>query len=233
MSAPDTRNSIFGPLAVLPRGPHRLTRAEVAASQRARLMAAAAELLGEKGYASTTIAEVARRASVSPNQFYEHFRDKEECVLAAYDVFIETLMARMATRATATDDWGQFLLAAVHGCIASLEAEPTVARAFLIEMDAAGPTARSRRRAALSAIAAQLKQQHAEIRRHDPSLGPLPDSVYLGLVHAVRDLVCDALESSPPTPLHDLESDILYWITASIEGAAAAGHDASVRGTRA
>src|SRR5713101_5948126 len=232
MTSPDTRNSIFGPLAVLPRGPHRLTRAEVASSQRARLMAAAAELLGEKGYASTTITEVARRANVSPNQFYEHFRDKEECVLAAYDVFIETLMARMAAQLAPTDDWGKFLLAAIHGYFASIEAEPIVARAFLIGMDAVGPTARSRRRAALSAIASQLKQQHAEIRRQDPGLGPLPDAVYLGLVHAARDLVCDALESAPPTPLHDLESDVLYWITATIEGAASAGRGANVRPTR-
>jgi AcrR family transcriptional regulator len=233
MTSPDTRNSIFGPLAVLPRGPHRLTRAEVADSQRARLMAAAAELLGEKGYASTTITEIARRANVSPNQFYGHFRDKEDCVLAAYDVFIEALMTRMASELAPTNDWGQFVLAAIHGYFASIEEEPTIARAFLIEMDAAGPIARSRRHAALAAIAAQFKQQHAEIRRQDPSLGPLPDAVYLGLVYAVRDLVCDALEGSPPTPLHDLESDVLYWITAMIEGAASAGQDANVRATRA
>jgi AcrR family transcriptional regulator len=226
-------SSIFGSLAVLPRGPHGLSRAEVRASQKARLMAAAAELLGQKGYAGTTITAIARRASVSPNQFYEHFRDRDECILSAYDVFIQTLMSRMGEELSGTEDWGGFLAAAIHAYFASLEAEPVIARAFLIEMDGAGAAALVRRRAALAAIAGQLKEQHAEIRRRDPGLGPLPDSVYLGIVYAVRDLVCDALEGTPRVALYDLEADVLYWITATIEGAGAAEHDANVRGTRA
>ena len=69
----------------LPRGPHRLAREEVLASQRGRMLAAIAEAVAEKGYAATTVADVVGRAGVSRKTFYEHFADKEECFLAAWD----------------------------------------------------------------------------------------------------------------------------------------------------
>ena len=74
-------------LAPLPRGPHRLARSEVAASQRGRLMTAMAELMADGGYGAVTIGELARRAGVSRSAFYENFADKETCLLAAYDRF--------------------------------------------------------------------------------------------------------------------------------------------------
>lgn len=225
MTHPTPQSSIFGTLTALPRGRHRLTREQVAESQRTRLMAAAAELLAEGGSANTTITEIARRANVSPNHFYEYFSDKEECVLAAYDVFVETLITRINADVASTTDWHDFLVGAIDAYLGSLEADRAVARAFLIEMDAVGPAARRRRREGLASIAALLKQQHAQIRRRDETLGPLPDRVYLGLVNAVRALACDALESDPPFPLTDLQPDILHWITATIRGAAAATQD--------
>ena len=215
-------SSIFGPLAVLPRGPHDLPREQVAASQRTRLLAALSELVADKGYAAATITETARRAGVSPNVFYEHFRDKEECLLAAYDVFAETLLARIGADIPPTTDWHDFITAAVTAYLGSLDADPEIARAFLIEMDAAGPRARRRRREAISAFAAVIKQRHELIRAQDPTLGPLPDRVYLGLAHGVRELACDALEESSHVPVADLTSDVLAWINATVEGAGAA-----------
>src|SRR5213082_896317 len=69
----------------LPRGRHGLSRADVARSQRERMLRAMAEAVSELGYATTPVAEVLRRAGVSRETFYEHFRNKQECFLAAYD----------------------------------------------------------------------------------------------------------------------------------------------------
>src|SRR4051794_32391335 len=79
----------------LPRGPHGLAREVVAASQRGRLIDAIAHVVAEKGYARTTVADVIERAGVSRKTFYEHFRDKETCFLAAYDTGVEVLLATM------------------------------------------------------------------------------------------------------------------------------------------
>ena len=219
--------AIFGSVSALPRGPHRLPRQEVAASQRTRLLAAVVDLVADKGYGAATITEIARRAGVSPNVFYEHFRDKEACYLAAYDVFAQTLLTRMLAEVPETAEWNEFVTSTLDAYLGTLEADLKVARAFLLEMDGAGPRARRRRREAYAAMAAVLAQRHALIRRRDPNLGPLPERVYFGFVHGVRELVCDALESRPRIPLTDLGPDVLRWITATVQGAAAAEGDLS------
>lgn len=185
-------------------------------------MAAIATVVGEKGYGETTIGDVAGRAGVSLRAFYEHFRDKEECYLAAYDVFAETLLTRMAESASETEDWHEFVDATLGAYLGTLDAEPEIARGFLLEMNGAGARARRRRNEAYAAIAAVIKERHERIRDRDPRLGPLPDRAYVGLVHAVRELACDALEATPRRPLAELAPDVITWVSAMVEGAAAA-----------
>ena len=69
----------------LPRGPHSLTREQVATNQRRRLLEGMIDAIGEKGYAAITVSDVIKRAGVSRKAFYEHFANKEECFLATYD----------------------------------------------------------------------------------------------------------------------------------------------------
>src|SRR6266536_1610772 len=68
----------------LPRGPHSLPRDVVVRSQRTRMLRALIEVVAEKGYAATTVADVIGRAGVSRTTFYQQFKDKEDCFLVAY-----------------------------------------------------------------------------------------------------------------------------------------------------
>lgn len=52
------------------------------ARTRAALIAAAAEVIGEKGYERTSLEEVAARAGMSRGAIYGNFRSKEELLLA-------------------------------------------------------------------------------------------------------------------------------------------------------
>jgi len=215
-------SSIFTAADPLPRGPHSLSREDVAASQRARLLAALTELLGERGYAAVTIAELAKRAGVSRGTFYEHFAGKQACLLAAYDHFAATLLEAMTATVDEDTPWSAFVDATLEGYLGTLERDPAAARAFIVEMDAAGAEPRRRRHEAMAGFAAVLAERHAAIRRRDPALGPLPERVYLGLVLGIRELVRQRLESEPVPALRDLAPDIRVWVTATIEGAAAA-----------
>ncbi|MEA2379823.1 MAG: hypothetical protein QOD13_3730 [Thermoleophilaceae bacterium] len=69
----------------LPRGTHGLDRDVVEASQRTRLLEAVGRAVAERGYAAATIDDVVRGAGVSKKTFYDHFADKQECFLAAYE----------------------------------------------------------------------------------------------------------------------------------------------------
>jgi AcrR family transcriptional regulator len=207
------------PLKQLPRGPHSLGRDQVAASQRARLMAAITELLAEGGYAAVTVGELARRAGVSRGAFYEHFGSKEACLLAAYDEFAARLVGSMIREVDDDTPWDEFIDAALGGYLAALDDDPVAARAFIVEMDSAGPAARRRRRDAVHGFAALLADRHAAMRRRDPSLGALPERAYLGLALGVRGLVHEALEDGSPAALRSLAPEVRAWVTAMVAGA--------------
>jgi AcrR family transcriptional regulator len=59
--------------------------------KRARLKAAGLALFGEKGYESTSIDEIARRAKLAVGTFYQHFRSKRQLLLALMDELLEKL----------------------------------------------------------------------------------------------------------------------------------------------
>src|SRR4051812_30467577 len=77
---------------VLPRGRHAAPREVVVESQRTRMLSAMASAVAEKGYSRTAVADVIDRAGVSRKTFYEHFANKEECFLAAYDEGVDLLL---------------------------------------------------------------------------------------------------------------------------------------------
>ena len=53
--------------------------------QRERLIAAMLKAAAELGYRETNVQDVIDRAGVSRPTFYEHFANKEDCFLAAFD----------------------------------------------------------------------------------------------------------------------------------------------------
>lgn len=63
----------------------RRTRAEQQAATRAALVAAAAEVMAERGVAGTTVEEVTARAGFTRGAFYSNFADKDALVDAVLD----------------------------------------------------------------------------------------------------------------------------------------------------
>ena len=59
--------------------------------KRARLKAAGLLLFGEKGYESTSVDDIARRAKLAVGSFYQHFRTKRQLLLALMDELLEKL----------------------------------------------------------------------------------------------------------------------------------------------
>jgi AcrR family transcriptional regulator len=200
-----------------------LSREEVAESQRTRLMAAFTELMAAQGYAGVRLAELVARAGVSKATFYEHFADKDQCMLAAYEEFLRTLIAAIAP--LAADDSPRlidFVRSVVSRYIEVTEQDLTAARAFFVEFDSAGPEARARRRFERQAFIALLEERHQHFRARDPSLAPLPAIAYEAIVDAAREIVRDRLDSEPEPRLTDLVPDLTLTFTAILQGAGAA-----------
>ncbi|HWK29245.1 MAG TPA: TetR/AcrR family transcriptional regulator [Solirubrobacter sp.] len=209
---------LFGTPKQLPRGPHQLPREEVVASQRARLLAALVDVVAESGYQHATINEIGRRAGVSPRTFYEHFDGKLACLLAAFDVFSETLTRRIAEQLGAP---GLTLEDTVHRALRvyllTLQENPAAARTFLFQMHGTDPVARARRREASLRIATALRVFFEG--RHPDAPQLLPDSAYLAIVYGVREVVCDRLDGNYSRPLVELTEELSSFVLAAARGA--------------
>ena len=59
--------------------------------QRARLLTAALDVVGEHGWEGMSVVRVTRRAGVSSRTFYKVFAGREECFLAVFDGAVERL----------------------------------------------------------------------------------------------------------------------------------------------
>jgi AcrR family transcriptional regulator len=141
----------------LPRGPQGLSRQFVASNQRQRLYAALIAAVAEKGYQATTIEDVTTRSRVSRKSFYEMFRNKEECFLAAYDELLALLVTRVDEAYRAAEGWQAKVVAATGALLEFFAAEPEVAQVGMIEVMAAGPRALERYRLAQGAFAVYLR----------------------------------------------------------------------------
>jgi AcrR family transcriptional regulator len=69
----------------VPRGRHAPPLEARLGAQRRRLFAAASAVVAGEGYSRATAEAIAREAEMSKATFYEHFGNKEDCVLALLD----------------------------------------------------------------------------------------------------------------------------------------------------
>jgi AcrR family transcriptional regulator len=216
--------NVEGQIRRLPRGPHQLAREEVLASQRARMLEAMAHAVAAKGYAATTVADVVGGAGVSRKTFYEHFQDKEDCFLAAFDAGVQILVDTVE-RATleAEGEWRNHIRAGVRAYLQALGTVPDFARTFLIEVLAAGPRALERRAEVHARFAELLKALHESYRADHPDEIPkLPDEVFTAVVGAVDELVSDRVRKGRTGELLELEPVISYLQIAFLAGHAEA-----------
>ncbi|MBY8863403.1 TetR/AcrR family transcriptional regulator [Nocardia sp. CA2R105] len=75
--------------------PRRRKQADRTAESRERLISAAIELLGEKGYSRTTLVEIGQRAGLSRGLVTFHFGSKEQCMLAVVDAIRSNVQAAL------------------------------------------------------------------------------------------------------------------------------------------
>jgi AcrR family transcriptional regulator len=131
--------------------------------QRERLLRAAAAEFAQRGYAGASSESISRRASMSKATFYEHFANKEDCIIALFDTAAETVGAAMARAARAAGDGDAFrqLRAGVRAFLGTVAEHADFAQTLLVEIIGAGPRAAQRRDQIMQAFADVLDAQNA------------------------------------------------------------------------
>jgi AcrR family transcriptional regulator len=157
-----------------PSGPEPVSRDAAAADQRRRIFEATAELVAEQGYQETTIEQIVRRAKVGYKTFYNHYPDKEAAFLGLIDAATERTVARVESAYKREEGpWPDRIGAALGTLFEDVAANPAVARAVLVEANAAGPAAAARHEAGLKRLAPLI----APGRELNPRGSTLPESL--------------------------------------------------------
>jgi AcrR family transcriptional regulator len=143
---------------------------------------------------------------MSKATFYEHFANKEECILALFDTAAEDL--RATVRDSPLTDGAtpeERIRGGIHAFLAGLAAYPDQARTLLVEIIGAGPRAAERRDAVLEAFTDLIEGLNA--RAHDvygaPRLRSREDA--FAIVGAIVELASRQLRHDRPERIEDLE----------------------------
>lgn len=130
-------------------GAERVSRAELAAHQRGRVIAAAIPVFAKRGFQATTIDDLLAAAKMGFGNFYSLFEGKEECFLACLEAVVSGARLRMEEAAAAGSGWDERTYLGLRELLAAILEEPLAARLVLLEAQSAGPTALARHGALL------------------------------------------------------------------------------------
>src|SRR5207247_1015553 len=131
----------------IPRGRHAPPLEVRLGVQRQRLFEAAAAVFAREGYAAASAEAISREAGMSKATFYEHFANKEECILSLFDEAATEAMRAMAV-AGATGDFATYedhVRAGVRAFLRILADYPDTAQTMLVTIIGAAPRALARR----------------------------------------------------------------------------------------
>jgi AcrR family transcriptional regulator len=167
-----------------------MTGTRTAEEVREALTGGLAEAIADKGYAATTIADVVMHARVSKRTFYEHFADKEACLMALYEQGCVYLLAVVRSAATnGSSSWKTMINDGVTAYLNALESMPAVTRTLLVEIQAAGPKAYRLRQQMQRRFADTLVEVVDAARAADPAIPKLSQLLAIALVGGVHEMM--------------------------------------------
>jgi AcrR family transcriptional regulator len=153
----------------LPRGDQNVSRSFVVHSQRERILDAVANVTALDGYGSLNVERVAEEAAVSLNAFYEHFADKEDAFLVAYEVGHAKGLALVERAYFTESDWRLGVRAGIAALFEFLASEPAFAHLALVDAMIATPLTAERSNVGVGSFARMLVPRQDEAPGQNPS----------------------------------------------------------------
>lgn len=191
----------------VPRGRHAPPIAVRVEAQGHRLFTAAGAVFARVGYADATAEAISREAGMSKATFYEHFANKEECIVALFDRAAEYVLREMARQLGSPDEvvsYEEWIARSVSSFLGILAAHPDSAQTLLVEIIGAGPRAVARRDDVVDRFTDLLLRDNAAVapRFGHPCFASREDAY--ACVGATFELVSRQLRTGQPADPRDL-----------------------------
>lgn len=204
-----------------PSGVRKFPADLIRAIQRERLIVAMLNAAAELGYLETNVQDVIDRAGVSRPTFYEHFSNKEDCFLAAFDTSAERLRKKVdAAVRKGGDVWRDRVRYGLEALLRFANREPDTARTMVVEARAASAAAVKRRVELMDEFARCLENQAKELLPEGHAHNPMTAS---GIVGGVESLLYSRLCKQEYDQLDSLLPSLMYFVVLPYEGHEAAG----------
>jgi AcrR family transcriptional regulator len=195
----------------------------VAEIQRARMVAAMAEVARERGAGQVTVAHVVARSGVSRRTFYELFEDREACFLAAFDEAVERAADRVIPAFRTGGSWCERVRAGLDALLAFLEDEPGLGTLCVVDALGAGPVVLERRARVVQALIDAIDEGRTEARG---SARPTRLTAE-GVVGAVLAVLHARLSGREAPSMYGLSSPLMGMIVLPYHGPATAARETS------
>lgn len=199
-----------------PSGTRSLPPDLISAVQRERILAGMLRATAELGYREVSVQDVLERAGVSRPTFYEHFENKEDCFLAAFDTTAARLRERIETAGLGGKGWRERLRLGIEELLRFAGEQPDAAMSLIVDARAACPDALSRRDSQLDHFAACLDDMVRAEPRAD-EFGPSPIAA-AGIVGGIEALLYSRLTRGETNDLESLLPSLMYFAVLPYEG---------------
>ncbi len=180
------------------------------------MIVAMAEVAGERGAANATVAHVVARSGVSRRTFYDMFRDREDCLAAAFSEAVERASRQMLDAYESERGWQDRLRAGIAALLLFLEDEPDMGRLLIVEALGGGPRVLAHRSEVVHRLVDVVDEGRALAKTPPP---PLTAEGVLGGAFA---LVHARLSQRDTAPLTGLLGSLMGLIVGPYLGPAAA-----------
>lgn len=210
----------------LPGGRHGLSKEAVRQSQRERMVEAMVDSVSSRSYAETTVADVIGEAGVSRATFYEHFRDKEDCFIAAYTTVMQAMLEAVAGAFASADpesSWIERARIALGSLFGFIGSNPVAARVGIVEAFGAGSEARNHYQESVSAFFPFLD----EGRKLTPNGNRIPPETARLVVGGISALMYRRASEGEADRLGEDLPDAIYLATVPY-----IGHEAALEAMR-
>jgi AcrR family transcriptional regulator len=178
-------------------------------SQRSRLVTSMIELSAQSGYQEVSVAQVSSHAGVSSSTFYEQFKDKEHCLLAAYHAAAAHLLGELQSLGRDSRSWQDAVAGALGSVLEALQENPAAARVVLLETRGAGPVLQAERERALSSFEAQVERFLDTLASGEKTL----DIPAAALLSGIRAVIVRCLRAHTEDRLTSLEGELIAWMS--------------------
>ena len=165
---------------------------------RLRLLDGLATSIGERGYGTTTVADIVRHARTSKRTFYDQFASKAECFLELLAADTEKLGANIAAAVDPEADWHRQIRQAVEAYVGYIESRPAITLSWIRELPSLGTVARPVQRRGLQLLSGLLIDLSASPGFKRADLPPVTPPLAVILLGGLRELTALAVEDGRP-----------------------------------